>query len=81
MLHGPSHSAMLPEVTRASWFSDRMCVSNILLTLSRLGSEHILKIFVNLNGSKYLNRHERSTTKPVEEPKSSSKISQMSVST
>lgn len=26
MLQGPSHSAMLPEVTRASWFSDWVCV-------------------------------------------------------
>lgn len=26
VLQGPSHSAMLPEVTRASWFSDRVCV-------------------------------------------------------
>lgn len=70
MLQGPSHSAMLPEVTRASWFSDWVCVcicvcakSNILLTLSRLFSvdgvlqacsKHIFKIFVNLNGFKYL---------------------------
>lgn len=26
MLQGPSHSAMLPEVTRASWFSDSVWV-------------------------------------------------------
>lgn len=43
MLQGSSHSAMLPEVTRASWFSDRVCVhvcakSNILYKLSSLFS-------------------------------------------
>lgn len=45
VLQGPSRSAMLPEVTRASWFSERLCVclhvcakSNILPALSKLFS-------------------------------------------
>lgn len=60
--------------------SQTVCVSSVLLTQSRVPfqacSKHIFKIFVNLNGFKYLNRHERVTAKSVEEPESSCKISE-----
>lgn len=55
--------------------SQTVWVSNILLSPSRrfLGRrrifKHILKIFVNLKGSKYLSRLESLTTKPSNKPK------------